>query len=194
MTLDEVRALDAGSWFSEEFAGTKIPTVREFIDLLRGCDIQVNWEIKDYPTVEGEEFAFTTLTRLIDMINEAGLADRSMINSFSDRVLEYAYTKYNDSFTVHGQGIYGCARSKDVSDVPREELYDWCCLYENERGGHPIGAPENFAKCTERGIIPCVCVPDELDTYRRYIELGCRMFTSNDVIAADGILRSLGFR
>ena len=168
--------------------------MKEFIELLRGCDIQINWEIKDYPSVEGDEFARTTLTRLIDMINEAGLADHSMINSFSDVILEHAYVKYNDSFTIHGQGIHNCVRSKDESVVSREELYDWCCLYPNVKGERPIDYPENFAWCTDHGILPCVCVPDELDAYRRYIELGCRMFTTNDVIAADEILKSLGYR
>ena len=35
-TLDEVRRLDAGSWFDPQFAGTRIPTFAETIDSLRG--------------------------------------------------------------------------------------------------------------------------------------------------------------
>ncbi len=194
MTLREVRALDAGSLFSEEFAGERIPTVKEFIELLRGCDIQVNWEIKDYPTVEGEKFADATLDRLVEMIKEAGLVERSMLNSFSDRTLERAKRLWGDSFTIHGQGIGPCARSKDVSDMPREALYDWCCLYPNVKGARPIDFPGNFVYCVTNGILPCVCVPDEEDAYCKYIALGCKMFTSNDVIAADKILRKLKFR
>lgn len=194
MTLGEVRALDAGSLFSDKFAGERIPTVREFIELLRGSDVQVNWEIKDYPTVEGEEFANTTLERLVGMIKEAGLVERSMLNSFSDKTLERARTLWGDSFTLHGQGIGACARSKDLSDMPREQLYDWCCLYPNVKGARPIDFPENFGYCVKNEILPCVCVPDEEDTYREYIALGCKMFTSNDIIAADEILRKLEFR
>ena len=33
-TLDELRSLDAGSWFGPEFAGTRIPTLDEALDLL----------------------------------------------------------------------------------------------------------------------------------------------------------------
>jgi glycerophosphoryl diester phosphodiesterase len=35
-TLDEIRRLDAGSWFAPEFAGTRIPTFAETIDSLKG--------------------------------------------------------------------------------------------------------------------------------------------------------------
>jgi glycerophosphoryl diester phosphodiesterase len=34
LTLAEVRALDAGSWFGPAYAGTQVPTLAEFLDLL----------------------------------------------------------------------------------------------------------------------------------------------------------------
>ena len=35
-TLDEIKTLDAGSWFDAEFAGTRVPTFQEAIDLVKG--------------------------------------------------------------------------------------------------------------------------------------------------------------
>jgi glycerophosphoryl diester phosphodiesterase len=35
-TLDEIKRLDAGSWFDAKFAGAKVPTFQEAIDLVRG--------------------------------------------------------------------------------------------------------------------------------------------------------------
>ena len=35
-TLEEIKTLDAGSWFSQEFAGTRVPTFQEAIDLVKG--------------------------------------------------------------------------------------------------------------------------------------------------------------
>ena len=35
-TLEEVRRLDAGSWFGAEFAGVRVPTLQEEIDLVQG--------------------------------------------------------------------------------------------------------------------------------------------------------------
>ena len=45
LTYDEVRTLDAGAFMSSEFAGTKIPTLQEVMDLCKGR-IRLNIEIK----------------------------------------------------------------------------------------------------------------------------------------------------
>ncbi|MEX1036463.1 MAG: glycerophosphoryl diester phosphodiesterase [Sneathiella sp.] len=45
-TLDEVRKLDAGSWFSEAFKGEKIPTLREATECLVELGLGLNLEIK----------------------------------------------------------------------------------------------------------------------------------------------------
>ena len=193
-TLEETRALDAGAWFSAEFSGTRVPTLEEFIALIKDTDVLINWELKDYPCNVGDEFAFSAADKLIAAIRAHGLEKRSMLNSFSDRVLEHIYKTCGKSFPLHGQGIYHCQRTRDAAAVAQEELYDWCCMYPNVAGQTPADAPENFAHCKKHGILPCVCVPDELDAYRRYVELGCRMFTSNDIQKADEILKELHLR
>ncbi len=56
LTYDEVRTLDAGSFFSSEFEGTKIPTLDEVIKLCKG-KIKLNIEIKSNshtPDLEAE--------------------------------------------------------------------------------------------------------------------------------------------
>src|SRR5215213_2070447 len=35
LTLDEIRRLDAGSWFSPAYAGVRVPLLTEVLDLLR---------------------------------------------------------------------------------------------------------------------------------------------------------------
>lgn len=54
LTLDELRNLDAGSWFGEKFAGEKIPTLDEVLDTYRGKS-GILIEIKSpalYPGIE----------------------------------------------------------------------------------------------------------------------------------------------
>ena len=194
MTLAEIKALDAGKLFSEAYTNTQVPTVQEFIDLIKDTDMLVNWELKGYPTELGDELAFTAADKLIALIEKFGLAERSMVNSFSDRVLEYIYKTHGHTFPIHGQGIWRCQRTNDQASVPQEELYTWCCLYPDEPGKKPLDYPHNFAYCEKHKILPCVCVPDALEDYDGYIKLGCRMFTSNDIYEADKILRALGQR
>ena len=41
MTLDEVKKADAGSWFDPRFAGERVPTLRELLELTKGRAITV---------------------------------------------------------------------------------------------------------------------------------------------------------
>ena len=50
-TLDEVKRLDAGSWFGAEFAGVRVPTLQEAIDLVRG-EAGLYMETKDPDTYD----------------------------------------------------------------------------------------------------------------------------------------------
>jgi glycerophosphoryl diester phosphodiesterase len=49
LALDEIRKLDAGSWFNEKFAGTKVPLLEEVFDLI-GKDKLINIELTNYST------------------------------------------------------------------------------------------------------------------------------------------------
>ena len=45
-TMAELRELDAGSWFSPEFAGERIPTLKLVLELIKDKDVLLNIEIK----------------------------------------------------------------------------------------------------------------------------------------------------
>ena len=194
MTFEEIKTLDAGSWFSPEYKNTPVPSVEEFIALIKDTQMLINWELKDFPTVVGDDFAFCATDKLIALIEENGLASRSMVNSFSDRILEHIWKNHGHKFPIHGQGILQCQKTKDKAEVLQTELYDWCCLYPDEAGKKPLDYPDNFAYCQANNILPCVCIPDIQEDYERYIALGCRMFTSNDIYKADEILKAAGQR
>jgi glycerophosphoryl diester phosphodiesterase len=52
--LSAVRALDAGSWFSAEFAGERVPTLEETLDLVLELGLSIDLEIKPCPGRERE--------------------------------------------------------------------------------------------------------------------------------------------
>ncbi len=192
LTLDEVLKLDAGETFSPEFKGTKIPTVEEFLTWLEGNDLLVNWELKDYPKDTGDEFAFRTADLLAEAIKAHGLEARSMVNSFSARVLEHI--KKTNCFPVHGQGIFNAPRSVDTPDCSLTELFDWCCLYPEHKDTSPVDYEGQFKYCLDHGILPCICITDDDEKYARALKYGCKMFTTNDIVECDRILRELGVR
>ncbi len=81
MTLAEVRELDAGSYFSEEFAGERVPTLEEVLEFAKGR-ISVNVEIKSgsYGTLVADKVA--------EMIADMDMIDECVVTSFELDLLQ----------------------------------------------------------------------------------------------------------
>ena len=78
MTLSEVKSLDAGSWFSEEWAGEKIPTLDEVFDIFENTDHRLNIELKT------DVFPYVGLVdKVLDKAKKRGFSDRILISSFN---------------------------------------------------------------------------------------------------------------
>ena len=113
------------------------------------------------------------------------------MNSFSAKVLEYIYKKYKDKFPIHGQGIHNCRRSCDLSEIEETKIFNWCCLYPEKPNTKALDFKENFDYCIKNNVIPCLCIPDTIEDYKKAIDYGCKMFTSNNIHKAAQILREL---
>lgn len=77
-TLGEIKQLDAGSWFGDEFKGEKIPELEEVLHLIKDNSVVLNIELKNAPILyEGIE------EKLIDMLSSYKMEDRAIISSFN---------------------------------------------------------------------------------------------------------------
>lgn len=92
ITYEELRHLEAGSFFGESFSGAKIPTLEEMVDALLELNLGLNLEIKPCPGREKEtaEVALDALSRLWDD------HDRLLISSFQHVSLEIAMDMAGD--------------------------------------------------------------------------------------------------
>jgi len=79
MTLMEIKTLDAGLKFSEEFKGERIPTLQEVLELARKYPhVILNIEIKtDYIQYEGIE------EKIIQTVNEMNVKNSIVFSSFN---------------------------------------------------------------------------------------------------------------
>jgi glycerophosphoryl diester phosphodiesterase len=85
-TLEDIRQLEAGSWFGDSFAGIPVPTLEEMVDVLLELGLGFNLEIKPCPSreIETAEVALDVLSRIWDD------HDSLLISSFSQVSLETA--------------------------------------------------------------------------------------------------------
>lgn len=92
-TYEELKAFDFGKYFSPIYAGTKIPTVDEFLSLVEKSDIKLlNIELKS----PKEKTETDLVTKTIDLVKSHNLMDRLIISSFNPELLVEA-KKYESS-------------------------------------------------------------------------------------------------
>ncbi|PTM59677.1 glycerophosphodiester phosphodiesterase [Desmospora activa] len=85
LTLEEIKQLDAGSWFGEEFAGEPIPTLNEVLDRYRSKNIGILIELKSpelYPGIEAE-VALLLAQKKLDK-----RTDKIIVQSFNHDVMK----------------------------------------------------------------------------------------------------------
>ena len=89
---EDLKQLEAGSWFGESFAGIQIPTLEEAVEVLIERELGFNLEIKPCPGREREtaEVALDILSQIWDD------HDRLLISSFSHVSLETALEMAED--------------------------------------------------------------------------------------------------
>jgi glycerophosphoryl diester phosphodiesterase len=85
-TLGDLKKLDAGSSFGPAFAGEKIPTLKEVLDLAKGR-VLVNIEIKN-PT--HQRYSISELTeKTLREVEKAGMIAKVIFSSFNPASLEW---------------------------------------------------------------------------------------------------------
>lgn len=80
-SLEELKKLDAGSWFGKEFKNEPVPTLLEVILVIKG-KIKLNIELK----ISDEEPGM--VQKIVDIIRTEGLEKDCMVTSFDRRSVE----------------------------------------------------------------------------------------------------------
>ena|ERR1700736_2894090 len=80
LALEDLRRLDAGSWFGSEFLGERIPTLEEVLDFAKKHDVVFYLEIKPVAAWGGEH-------ALIGALRESGQIARVVVISFDPIIL-----------------------------------------------------------------------------------------------------------
>ena len=185
LTLAEIRALDAGSWKGEEFAGERVPTLAEFIDFARSYpEMTFDFELKEYPTEGREELAYSVCDRVLAILDENGLTERSVVNTFSGKLLEYIYKKHGMKYKLHVYYPINCLGT-EMTLFPYSYAY-CCCVFSDNKGDF-----EYIDRC---GVQPWAGakVRTEYDVDRA-IENGATLITSDNPDVILDILRKKGY-
>lgn len=122
MTYKEVKTLDAGSWFSDEYVGENVPSLKEVLELTQG-KIKLNIELK--PADNGTALAKNTV-RIIEKYN---MVNDCVITSFSESALK-AVKIYNQEIKV---GYILSAAYGDFYDMKNVDFFSVNAAFLSKR-------------------------------------------------------------
>lgn len=166
-TASQLRALDAGSWFSSEFAGEPIPTLAEAFELVRDR-AEVVAEVKGWREMED-------IDRMVRVTSEAGMTGRTLFIAMDWNVLDRA-ARVEPGLRI-------------AYIVERPERFDEAL--ERARGRERAGLavdyrflladPERASRAREAGLDTGVWTVNDPADAERLRQLGIRDFTTDRV-------------
>ena len=150
-TLAELKALDAGSFKGEEFAGCRIPTFIEFMDFIKDHPtMTLDVELKEYPIDGRDAIAYDVCDRVLKIIDDYGFTDRVVLNTWNGKLHEYIYTKYGTKYRQH---LYFPQHLMGEQTIPAYSYGYCCCMFQTEEG-KCMAPKEEFDRMIARGIQP----------------------------------------
>lgn len=191
-TLAELRTLDAGSHKGEEFRGVQIPTLREFLELVKDHPtITLDIELKEYPVAGWEETAYDVCDRTLAMIEEYGFGDRIVLNTFNGMLHNYIADKYGAKYRRHV--YYPISYHGKTEKNPYEGAY-CCCMFRSFWSEVNMAEKTEFDRMAALGVQPWAgaCVKDE-KTVDMAIERGATLITCNNPDVVLDLLRKKGY-
>lgn len=177
-TLDEIKRLDAGSWYAKRdpfglvaageidagtlkrFDGLTVPTLEEALRFTKDGGWRVNVEIKDHAHLIGHE---TVTKDVIEAIRRLDMAERVIISSFRHRYLEECRVLFPDMAT--GALVEGARPGDPVALCRRLRVN----AYHPDR---KILAPGDLAALCDAGFAVNVWTVNDMDQARRLVGEG----------------------
>jgi glycerophosphoryl diester phosphodiesterase len=158
-TLEQLKRLDAGSWFSEQYAGLQIPTLEEVLLWAKG-KTWISIELKQTPYYyDGME------EKVVNQIEAAGMVDQVQVMSIDHHSVK---------------------KIKDLNGKLMTSMIYHCKLYDPVRNAKEIGAdilnvswpylsPKIVEEAHQAGLLVCGSVTNDPDTWLMMQEWGVDM-------------------
>jgi glycerophosphoryl diester phosphodiesterase len=166
--LAQLKALDAGAWFSPTFAGESIPTQEEALTFLRGRGARAYQDIKGYRELED-------LDRMVAVTRNAGMAESTVFVS-SDRVI---LARLREVAPEIRRG-YTVETADALPDALDRSLADAGSILSVEIGA-ALQDPRRIGQALEAGTEVMTWTVDHPEQARSALDLGISRIVSNEV-------------
>jgi glycerophosphoryl diester phosphodiesterase len=173
-TLEEIRGLDAGSWFDSKYAGERVPTLQEAFEHARKIGLGLVVEIKEFVDLPR---LFDRLEQILDETSGNGLAifisfDHVVLRSLKERLPE-----------IRTEGIVH-ARHADIVRVAEAANLD-CVAVD-----YDMFRAEDGKALHDAGVAVRVHL-ERPNIYERYSKLGVDLLANARASVAEGLIDTI---
>lgn len=135
LTVDEIRTLDAGSWFSPVYSGVRVPLLAEVLDVLAGCRLLL--EIKPPAALEQVKV-------ILAQVADRQLLGRTVVQSFDPEIVRLV----RDAVPDVPRGLLRLRFEADTVALARELEVAYC----NPSVADVLGDPATVAALVGAGV------------------------------------------
>jgi glycerophosphoryl diester phosphodiesterase len=171
LTLAELKALDAGSWFSPQFANERLPTLDEVLEEF-GETLGLNIEIKSEPGLEADN---GIERKIAEAVRRYNLQDKVLISSFDPSRL---MTLHAFDPELRLGALYTDRTAEYIPDFDPfalAQLFEAVALHPP----HRLVNSSLVARAHEKGMTVNTWTANETTDMRRLIGLGVNMIITN---------------
>lgn len=183
MTFDELRSLDAGSWFGPEYAGERLPTLDELLDLSRGKTSLVI-EIK----ADGVEEQVLRAVLARDMADEVYLIEQDLMRP----VIPF-YQAVGDCLVSTSPLVWQLPKPVDADAIRLAN--EKANLAGAILGIHHTKITPDLVEATHAADMGIMGWPvDVEEDIRAMVGMGVDVLSTNDLANLHQVLRDMGLR
>lgn len=165
-TAAEIRSLDAGSWFGPQFAGARVPTLREYMNHVQRNQQRLLLEIKRpeiYPGIEQQTLHVLEQTGWLD---ENHVSRRLVVQSFSAASIRTVHGLRPDIVTAY-------LGTPSVADLPKyAEFTDRINPWHKSIDGDWVDAAHELAGAHGKAMEVAAWTVDDAETARQVQDMG----------------------
>lgn len=177
-TLEQLKTLDAGKWFSPDFAGTRIPTFDESLRALKGRVGRVYAEVKGFRELEDTD-------RMVRLARDAGMLGEVVFISLNWTLLDRMRSQepgLSIGYVVDQEAEYKEAVQRCSGDT---------AAMVHVRSDLLAAAPSVLGRLRDQGTEVAVWTVDDPAEAPRLLAMGVGRITTNQVGALLEWKRSL---
>jgi glycerophosphoryl diester phosphodiesterase len=166
-----LQQIDAGTWFSQEFAREKIPSFAEALKTLKNVKKYLYFDVKPY-----YEWSISDIENLVNIIINEGVQDKCIITSFNEKFLE-KFRQVSPEFIighiVANEEIYLTQLEKIVKGCDKIISSEYHVLLKN---------PSLIEKSRSYGVDIVAWTVDDRDDLQQLMNLGIERIVTNSLI------------